>query len=78
MVKKIGKAEGPKGFYRGITPAYLRAAIEQSCRLGLYEPIKVVIGTIFPGSSLLRKFLAGAFAGALGSFVGNPIDVIKQ
>tara|TARA_B110000285_G_C14715595_1_gene419767 strand:- start:258 stop:491 length:234 start_codon:yes stop_codon:yes gene_type:complete len=77
MVKKIAKTEGVKGYYRGIKPAYVRAAIEQSFRLGLYEPINLVVASVIPGSSLLRKFLAGAFAGAIGSFVGNPIDVIK-
>jgi len=30
-----------------------------------------------PGSSFLRKFLAGALAGAIGSCFGNPFDLIK-
>ena len=76
MIKRIGKAEGFNGFYRGIAPAYIRAAIYQSCKLGLYEPIKDVIATNVPGSSILQKFLAGAVSGALGTIIGNPLDVV--
>ena len=30
-----------------------------------------------PGASPLRKFLAGAIAGAFGAFTGNPFNVLK-
>lgn len=45
-------------------------------RLGLYDPIKVLVGATASSSPLL-KFLAGALAGAVGSLVGNPFNVIK-
>ena len=54
-----------------------KKAAEKSLRLGLYEPIKVFLGADQPGSGVLRKFLAGAIAGACGAVVGNPLDVIK-
>ena len=45
-------------------------------RLGLYDPIKILVGATLDASPL-RKFLAGALAGAVGSFTGNPFNVIK-
>ena len=45
-------------------------------RLGLYDPIKILVGASTSSSPLL-KFLAGALAGACGSLVGNPFNVIK-
>lgn len=46
-------------------------------RLGLYEPIKGIVGADKPDAGVLKKFLAGAIAGAIGSTVGNPFDVLK-
>jgi|TARA_B110000285_G_scaffold215142_1_gene261204 hypothetical protein len=37
----------------------------------------MLVGASQPGSSFLRKFLAGALAGAIGSCFGNPFDLIK-
>jgi solute carrier family 25 uncoupling protein 8/9/solute carrier family 25 protein 14/30 len=69
--------EGLGGFYKGIRPAWARDAAEKSFRLGLYEPIKIMVGAAVPGASPLRKFLAGAIAGAFGAFTGNPFNVLK-
>jgi hypothetical protein len=68
--------EGPGAFYKGIGPAWLREASYTSLRLGLYEPIKVVVGAT-ASAGFFRKFLAGALAGAIGSLAGNPFDVLK-
>lgn len=35
------------------------------------------MGAAGPGASPLRKFLAGAIAGAFGAFTGNPFNVLK-
>ena len=69
--------EGPGAFYKGIGPAWLREASYTSLRLGLYEPVKMLVGASAPGAGFLRKFLAGALAGAIGSCAGNPFDVLK-
>ena len=37
----------------------------------------MLVGASAPGSSILRKFLAGAIAGAVGSCFGTPFDVMK-
>lgn len=70
------KSEGPGAFYKGIGPAWLREASYTSLRLGLYEPIKILVGAT-AGAGFFRKFLAGALAGAIGSCAGNPFDVLK-
>jgi len=69
--------EGFGAFYKGIGPAWLREASYTSLRLGLYEPVKMLVGASAPGAGFLRKFLAGAIAGAIGSMAGNPFDVLK-
>lgn len=38
------KKEGPGAFYKGIGPAWLREASYTSLRLGLYEPVKQLVG----------------------------------
>lgn len=55
----------------------MREASYTSIRLGLYEPAKTWVGADAPDASNMRKFLAGAIAGGIGSTVGNPFDVLK-
>lgn len=55
----------------------MREASYTSLRLGLYEPAKGWVGADKKDASNLRKFLAGAIAGGIGSCVGNPFDVLK-
>ncbi|KAH8045868.1 oxidative phosphorylation uncoupler [Aureococcus anophagefferens] len=66
------KNEGPLAFYKGINAAWLREASYTSLRLGLYEPIKGVVGAKDKDAHFLKKFAAGCLAGAIGSLVGNP------
>lgn len=54
----------------------MREASYTSLRLGLYEPIKGVLG-VTADSSFFMKFIAGAAAGGIGSIAGNPFDVLK-
>lgn len=73
----IAKEEGVMAFWKGINAAWMREASYTSLRLGLYEPIKVAIGAQSKDAHFLKKFSAGSLAGALGSLVGNPFDVLK-
>lgn len=75
-VKVIIKEEGFKSFWKGIGAAWMREASYTSLRLGLYGPIKNLMG-IKNDSNFLMKFSAGSLAGAIGSTVGNPFDVVK-
>jgi len=70
-------AEGPTAFYKGIGAAWMREASYTSLRLGLYEPIKGLVGAKDKDAHFLKKFAAGCLAGAIGSLVGNPFDVLK-
>jgi hypothetical protein len=75
-IRVIVKEEGVGSFWKGIPAAWLREASYTSLRIGLYDPIKKVMG-VTPDSMFLLKFAAGSLAGALGSIVGNPFDVLK-
>ena len=77
VISDAMKNEGAGAFYKGIGPAWLREASYTSLRLGLYEPVKQLVGANAAGAGFLRKFLAGAIAGAIGSCAGNPFDVLK-
>ena len=76
-VRMIIKDEGMAAFYKGINAAWLREASYTSLRLGLYEPMKDIIGAEGKDASFLKKFLAGALSGGIGSIAGNPFDVMK-
>ena len=75
-VKIVAAEEGIGAFWKGIGAAWLREASYTSLRLGLYSPIKKVMG-VTKDSNFFFKFSAGSLAGALGSIVGNPFDVLK-
>ncbi len=72
----IAKEEGVAAFWKGIGAAWMREASYTSLRLGLYAPIKQALG-VKKDSSFFMKFFAGGLAGAVGSMVGNPFDVVK-
>ncbi len=75
-MRVIAAEEGVKAFWKGIGAAWMREASYTSLRLGLYGPIKTAMG-LKKDSSFFLKFVAGGLAGALGSTVGNPFDVVK-
>ncbi len=72
----MAKEEGMLAFWKGIPAAWMREASYTSLRLGLYDPIKTAMG-VTKDSMFIMKFSAGSLAGALGSVVGNPFDVLK-
>lgn len=75
-VRVIAKEEGVAAFWKGIGAAWMREASYTSLRLGLYSPIKQAMG-VTQDSNFLMKFSAGSLAGAIGSTIGNPFDVMK-
>jgi len=76
-VKKVMSDEGVIALWKGVNAAWLREASYTSLRLGLYEPIKVMVGANDASAPFYKKFLAGSAAGAIGSLAGNPFDVLK-
>ena len=77
MVKGALDTEGAGAFYKGIKPAWLREMSYSSLRIGLYDPVKILVGANNPGAIFLQKFLAGAIAGAIGCTACNPFDILK-
>ena len=75
-IKTIFREEGLRAFWKGIDAAWLREASYTSLRLGLYDPIKNIMG-VNNKSNFFMKFAAGSLAGGIGSLFGNPFDVIK-
>ncbi|CAB9500816.1 Probable mitochondrial 2-oxoglutarate/malate carrier protein [Seminavis robusta] len=77
-ISKITSNEGVMALWKGVNAAWLREASYTSLRLGLYEPVKVLVGANDPETTtFLKKFAAGSAAGAIGSLAGNPFDVLK-
>lgn len=76
-VNKVISDEGFAALWKGVNAAWLREASYTSLRLGLYEPIKVLVGANTSDAPFYKKFLAGSAAGAIGSVAGNPFDVLK-
>eukprot|EP01121_Diplochlamys_sp_Union-15-3_P013895 TRINITY_DN4379_c0_g1_i1.p1 TRINITY_DN4379_c0_g1~~TRINITY_DN4379_c0_g1_i1.p1 ORF type:complete len:294 (-),score=40.52 TRINITY_DN4379_c0_g1_i1:22-903(-) len=77
-IYKVASEEGVLALYKGLLPSLLREGSYSTIRMGLYEPVKDLL---HPHSdkpiSLGKKILAGAVAGAVGSAIANPTDLIK-
>lgn len=75
---RIAHEEGIRGLYKGITPSLMREASYSTLRLGLYEPLKEWFGATDPAHTpLWKKVCSGAIAGAIGSAIACPTDVVK-
>ena len=75
----ILKEEGLlRGWGKGMEPSMWRELFYSSLRLGLYEPIKTVIGgKEGQDVSFVAKYLSALFAGFFGAAIANPFDLIK-
>jgi hypothetical protein len=45
--------------------------------LGLYGPIKQLLGVTGANQNIAKKFLAGGYAGAIGALIGSPLVLIR-
>ena len=65
-----------KTFYKGLNSALLRQAVYTSTRLGVFYNIKDwIVKKTGKEPTILTNACASLFAGAVGSFVGNPADL---
>lgn len=75
------RTEGAGALWKGLGPALLRQSVYGTFRYGAYEPIKGRVGVGQAGqgemNNLLRKMLAACIAGATGSFIAVPCDLVK-
>jgi solute carrier family 25 oxoglutarate transporter 11 len=70
---------GLKGFYQGIDSALLRQAVYATLRLGIYFNLSDYIKDHMNGGANLsvgQKAGASMIAGAIGSFIGTPCDLV--
>jgi solute carrier family 25 (mitochondrial oxoglutarate transporter), member 11 len=77
IAQEIRKETGTyKTFYKGLDSALLRQAVYTSTRLGLFYSLKdMIIKKTGKEPSMFSNVLMSLFAGAVGSFVGNPADL---
>ncbi|ORY00067.1 mitochondrial carrier [Basidiobolus meristosporus CBS 931.73] len=79
----IALQEAGSGFgflYKGLTPALLREGTYSTIRVGLYETFKHFLVTPDAQDKYLplwKKIVAGGSAGAIGSAIANPTDLVK-
>ena len=74
LARSLMKAEGPLGFYAGISAAATRQLTYGTMRLGLYGTMR---DSLFPDSEPqgVAKLGLGLCAGGVASFLSNPVEV---
>ena len=73
--RKFIAEEGVLALYRGLDAGLIRQATYTTARLGLHENISQALATPGEKLSFAKKVFAGAAAGTLGAFFGNPADL---
>lgn len=81
------REEGVLSFYRGVVPPLVIAAVKRSAQLTLFEKLTATSSRASPRGGnvsavgnvpeFLTPFLSGAIAGASGTVLGCPMNVIK-
>ena len=76
---KIASEEGiKKGVGKGYFGSLIRELPYSTFRLGLYRPIKELLGEVDPTKTpMWKRFLSGAMAGGIASVISNPGDLLK-
>lgn len=80
----IYKNEGIRGIQKGLVCAYIYQLGLNGCRLGLYEPARNILNSLFYPDSDPRRIqnipiniVAGATSGIAGAIIGSPMYLIK-
>ncbi|XP_029556447.1 kidney mitochondrial carrier protein 1 isoform X2 [Salmo salar] len=74
---KIGKEEGIKALYSGISPALLRQASYGTIKIGTYNTLKRLFVTHPEDETMVINVFCGVVSGVLSSSLANPTDVVK-
>lgn len=77
----IAKNEGLRGLQKGLGSAYIYQIGLNGCRLGLYEPIRKELTSVFyddpKANNLAINVFCGAFSGIMGAMTGSPFYLAK-
>lgn len=75
------KADGIRGLYAGVEPQLLRNAVWNGTYFGLIGTIRTLLPAPQSASkrdTMLYNFTSGAIAGASGTILNTPLDVVKS
>lgn len=75
---RVVRTEGISALGKGVTPAVARGMLYGGLRIGLYAPMKRLLGAEAKESSALgSKVAAGMLSGAIAAGISNPTDLVK-
>lgn len=74
---RIGKEEGVRALYSGISPALLRQASYGTIKIGTYNSLKRLFVTHPEDETMVINVFCGVVSGVLSSSLANPTDVLK-
>ncbi|XP_037125918.1 brain mitochondrial carrier protein 1 isoform X3 [Syngnathus acus] len=74
---RIGKEEGVRALYSGISPALLRQASYGTIKIGTYNSLKRLFVSHPEDETMVINVFCGVVAGVLSSSLANPTDVLK-
>ena len=84
VLMAIMQQDGIGALFKGLKPALLRQASYQGIKMFLYEPIRdaVLAATSKEGEEnappkLWQMIVAGGLAGAIGTYITSPTDLVK-
>lgn len=80
-LRTVGRQEGPKALYNGLSAGLQRQMCFASVRLGLYENVKSIYEQLFNQSpdslNVTTRILAGLTTGTMAVSFAQPTDVVK-
>jgi len=74
---RIGKEEGVRMLYSGVSAALLRQATYGTIKIGIYQKMKRVFADDIRQEKLYINVLNGMFSGAFANAIANPTDLLK-
>ncbi|KAM9788840.1 brain mitochondrial carrier protein 1 isoform 2-T2 [Neosynchiropus ocellatus] len=74
---RIGKEEGIRALYSGISPALLRQASYGTIKIGTYNSLKRLFVSRPEDETMVINVFCGVVSGVLSSSLANPTDVLK-
>ncbi|KAM3589680.1 Mitochondrial oxaloacetate carrier protein [Umbelopsis sp. WA50703] len=73
----VFRGEGVRGIQRGLGAAYIYQVCLNGSRLGLYDPIRNIIGHLTGSEGVPTRVASGALAGMAGAALGSPLYLVK-